>query len=147
LASCLVPNLLAVIFSQSTLSKRDTESLLDLNYHDLTIYRRLARKDHFVSGRILKEKKTMGDNNARLFTGALEYGTLSVVIAARIALAKNDPGPVSHQRLGTHPPEHVFGHFRMMSRDQHLWMKLDAIVQKDLLLKAFQPVVGAHHGK
>jgi hypothetical protein len=92
LASYLVSILLAMTFQQPFPSKRDREYRFDVNPHSLTIDRRFTQKDHFVSGRILKEKKAMGDNNAGLFTGAFGYSTLSVVIAARIALAKNDPG-------------------------------------------------------
>jgi hypothetical protein len=67
---------------------------------------------------------------------------LSVVIAGRIALAKDYPGPVYLHRLGTHPLEHGFGHFRMTSCNQDRWMRLEAIVQQDFLLKGLRTVVG-----
>jgi hypothetical protein len=42
-----------------------------VNHDNLTMYRRLTQKNHFVSGRILKGNKTMGDNNVRLLKAGL----------------------------------------------------------------------------
>jgi hypothetical protein len=66
------------------------------------MYRRLPQKDPFVSGRILKQKKAMGGNNVHLFTGGLVPDSLSVAIAARIVLAKNDP-----RQCTSTDPEHI----------------------------------------
>jgi hypothetical protein len=62
LADCLVPTLLAVTFQQPVLSKWDWEYLLDVNYHDIRMSRALTQRDRFVSGRIVKEKKAIGDH-------------------------------------------------------------------------------------